>query len=143
MKSKCEPLPSSQRLTSLQTNLVVFESFYRKADDQMETILQVDGNSDILDEEGIPKCLYSVNCEYQALITWMNFFRSFDFFWEGQAHCICTFDIPNPGVSPCFFCLMRSSSLRLRIRGQKGPKSLKPYEALSQLGQLERKYTES
>ena len=37
---------------------------------------------------------------------------------------------------------MRSSCIRLRIRGVKGPKSLKPYEALSQLEQLEKMYKE-
>ena len=36
-----------------------------------------------------------------------------------------------------FFCLICSSCIRLSCRGKTGPKSLKPYEALSQLEQFE------
>jgi hypothetical protein len=125
LQSKCEPLPTSERLISIQKKMDVFETFYQKTDDKTESIFQVDGNDDIMDEEVPPKCLYSVNCEHPVLISWINFFRSFDFLWETTDHCICTFNVADPGLSSCFFCLMRSSCIRLRIRVAKRTKELK------------------
>ena len=135
LQNKCEPLPNSKEMLSLQRKLEVFEKVFYNND---EAILQVDGNCDAMDEEVVPWCLYSVNCDFQSLTTWINFFRSFNILWETSEHCLCTLDIPYPEESFCFFCLMRSSCIRLRNRGQKGPKNLKPYEVISQLLQFER-----
>ena len=125
LQSRCEPLPTFERSISIQKKIEVFETFYQKTDDETESIFQVDGNDDIMEEEVPPKCLYSVNCETPVLISWINFFRSLDFLWDTTDHCICTYNVADPGVSSCFFCLMRSSCIRLRNRGAKGPKSLK------------------
>ena len=71
----------------------VFERIHD--DDDFEAIVQVDGSMDILDEEPIPECLRSVNCEPHILVTWINFFRGFDCFWEEEEHCICEFSTPT------------------------------------------------
>ena len=105
--------------------------------DEMEPIIQVDGNDDIPEEDFNPNSIYSVNCEHRELITWINFLRSIRCIWRKADHLMCAFGLAK-NISPCFFCLIRSSCLRLSNRGQKGPKSLKPYEALSQLDQFER-----
>ena len=104
--------------------------------DQVYQLLQVDGNIDI-DEEVVPNCLYSMNCENKLLVTWLNFFRGLNVLWESPSHSLCQLIPQNLEICPCFFCMMRSSCLRLKKRGQKGPKSLKTYEVLSQLGQFE------
>ena len=75
-----------------------------------------------------------MNCESQSIITWVNFFRSFDFLWENKDHCFCDMN------TSCFFCHMRSCCIRLRSRGQKGPRALKPYECLSQLDQFKQMF---
>ena len=126
----CGPLHTIDEKVSLQSNLEASEKVYTSTN---ETIVQLDGSSDIMYEEVVPKCLSSVNCEQQVLITWLNFFRSLDVLWGTSDHCICTFNIPYSEESSCFYCLMRSSCNRLRNRGMRGPKNLKPYEALSQL----------
>ena len=53
-------------------------------------------------------------------------------------HATCELTKEEKGLNNCFFCALRSSCIRLNDRGKKGPKSLKPYEILSQLGQFKK-----
>ena len=50
-------------------------------------------------------------------------------------HQLCTF---HSKEDSCPFCLMRSLYTRLNDRGKTGPRSLKPFEAVYQLGQMEK-----
>ena len=98
LKSNALQTPYEER--ELQRNLEADENVYLDMNDQF---LQVDGGCDTsLDEEIVPNCLYSVNCENKVLTTWFNFFRSFDFLWETSDHCICIFEIPNSEETSCF-----------------------------------------
>ena len=102
--------------------------------------LQVDGNDDLSEFEDdipIPSNLYTINYEDQKICTWINFFRGFDFIWKTvNNHSMCNLRKLEKGFKNCFYCVMRSACLRLSNRGNRGPKSLKPYEVISQIGQL-------
>ena len=96
-----------------------------------ENIPQVDG----LDNLDINKNIFSVNCELEELVVIMNFFRSFQFIWKlTTQHTLCTFEKKGDN---CFFCLMRSSCLRLNAYRSYGPKSLKVVEIASQMHKYE------
>ena len=90
-------------------------------------ILQVDG----LEDEGVSKKYFSVNCKVEELIVLINFFRCFENLWNSAIqHALCIFDKDK---SNCFFCLMRSTCLRINTPRTTGPKSLKIVEFVSQL----------
>ena len=104
-------------------------------------ISQLDGfdDEDIEDEEigneaVEDKSVFALNCESEELIQMINFLRSLTTFWEtDDSHKLCIFK------KCCFFCYMRSSSLRLNEERRKGPKGLKISELVSQLGQYQEK----
>jgi hypothetical protein len=104
----------------------------------MTLIPQLDGHSEIHNtKEKVPSCLNSINCESQNVVTWITFFRSFDFLWKGnKEHCKCSLNLREENSAPCFFCLMRSTCARLSNRGKTGPKSIKPYDIVSELEQF-------
>ena len=103
-------------------------------------IPQFDGLDDINlfeEEEVVDKKLFSVNCEQNEIPQLMNFFRSFHFLWKkSENHLMCNYDSKSI-TQNCFFCLMRSSCLRLSTPRTKGPKSIKLTEFASQLNKYE------
>ena len=94
-------------------------------------IPQTDGMDDAFIEDRKPeKSIYGVNCSVNSIIQLFNLMRSFNFLWiTMDSHKLC--DISQS----CFFCNMRSSSLRLRQSREKGPKSLQINEFVCQLFQ--------
>ena len=94
-------------------------------------ILQLDG----LEDKGVSKKYFSVNCKVEELIVLINFFRCFENLWNSSIqHALCIFDKDK---SNCFFCLMRSTCLRINTPRLTGPKSLKIVEFVSQLSKYE------
>ena len=133
---KIKSLPDVGRSSSTQSILTVFDKLFYNVNEADNQLSQIDGNTDISGEDkNIPSCLYGVKCEVNELITWINFLRGFNNIWEEtNDHFLCTF---KPAEKSCFFCFMRSMITKLNSRGQKGPKSLKPFEVAYPLGQLE------
>ena len=103
--------------------------------DQYKLIPQHDGLEDEISSNGeeiIEKGLFSINCEEINIVHMLNFFRSFDLLWKQcRKHELC-----DPKEN-CFYCHMRSSSLRLNMGRKKGPKGMKMNEFVSQLNQYE------
>ena len=96
-----------------------------------ECIPQLDGQDKTLSLGEVPSCLYAVQNEIPNIQLWINFFRSFDFALD---HLLCPFK--KDDGSSCTFCHIRSSCIRLNNRGKTGPRKMKPYEAISQLGRI-------
>ena len=97
-------------------------------------ILQLDG----LEDKGVSKKYFSVNCKVEELIVLINFFRCFENLWNSSIqHALCIFDKDK---SNCFFCLMRSTCLRINTPRLTGPKSLKIVEFVSQLSKYEESF---
>ena len=94
-------------------------------------ILQVDG----LEDEVVSRKYFSVNCKVEELIVLINFFRCFRNLWNSSIqHALCIFDKDK---SNCFFCLMRSTCVRINTPRTTGPKSLKIVEFVSQLSKYQ------
>ena len=96
-------------------------------------IPQLDGFNDSDSEDGrVEKRVYAVNCELEGIKQIVTLLRSFNFLWiSTEYHGLCSFD------QNCFLCNMRSSCLRLRQMREKGPRSIKLTEFVSQLNQYE------
>ena len=157
---KNHPMPDAEENVIIQNVLNVYDQmFYNRVDSEDENlqqentkkvnpdvdkffgdedmmIPQLDGLDDNLtDDERKHKGLFAVNCEETGIIQLMNFFRGFDILWENVSkHKICNFN------QNCFYCHMRSSSLRLNVERKKGPKGLKMNEFVSQLDQYEKRF---
>ena len=98
---------------------------------EKNNILQLDG----LEDESISRKHFSVNCKVEELIVLINFFRCFENLWNSSIqHALCPFDKDK---SNCFFCLMRSTCLRINTPRTTGPKSLKIVEFVSQLSKYQ------
>ena len=98
-----------------------------------EEMLQIDGFEDFEEDKSIAKEIFAINCEREEIIELMTLFRSFDNFWaDSRFHSICDVD------ESCFFCRIRSSSLRLRQERTKGPFAIKLNEFVSQIGLYEK-----
>ena len=92
---------------------------------------QLDGGNDRVLEEKVPTCLFAVQCENANVVCWINFFRGLDFSRiQSQEHNLCSF---NKNIETSC-SLVRSTCARLSNRGKRGPRKIKPYEAVSQLG---------
>ena len=113
-------------VTEVDENVDVFFEDKEKCN-----ILQLDG----LEEEGDCKKYFSVNCKIEELVVLINFFRCFKNLWNTSIeHPLCIFDKDK---SNCFFCLMRSTCLRINTPRTTGPKSLKIVEFVSQLSKYQ------
>ena len=98
----------------------------------------IDGAHDEEKETLSAKNVYSVNCEIDEICVVINFLRSSDFLWKlSTNHPKCDFNSKHKELN-CYFCHVRSSLLRLNVHRIKGPKSLKPYEFISQLFRYEK-----
>ena len=89
-------------------------------------IPQVDG----LDDISIIRKRFSVNCESEEVVALITFFRSFEHLWNFPPHDLCVYEKNDDN---CFFCLIRSSCVRINSLRATGPKSLKIVEFASQL----------
>ena len=97
-------------------------------------MIQVDG----LEDYGFSRKYFSVNCKVEELIVLINFFRCFENLWNSSIqHPLCIFDKDK---SNCFFCLMRSTCLRINTPRKTGPKSLKIVEFVSQVSKYEEEF---
>ena len=96
-------------------------------------IPQLDGLDDSESEDGeLEKRVYAINCELEEIKQIVNLLRSFNFLWLlTDFHELCSYD------QHCFFCNMRSACLRLRQMREKGPRSIKLNEFISQLNQYD------
>ena len=96
-------------------------------------IIQLDGNVSEEEEEQLSS-LFTINTDIDEIRQLVTFFRSFGVLWQALVfHPLCNETLPVK----CFLCCTRSSILRLTSKRIKGPKSLKLYEMISQLDQLE------
>ena len=102
-------------------------------------IAQLDGNCDeimISDSDTEIECnAYAINCENKKINILLNFLRKFFGSWPlTYIHPLCNFQHKDEN---CFYCLIRSSCLRIEGYRVKGPRSMKPYEYVSQLFKYE------
>ena len=133
---KIPRLPDASTLKSIQSVVVTFDKFFYNNLNKEEDIYQCDGNDDFIDEYEKVLYLFGVTCEIDKLTLWINFLQGFTNIWYGICnHELCSF---YPKKESCSFCLMRSLYARLNNRGKKGPRSLKPFEAVYHLGQMEK-----
>ena len=104
-------------------------------------VLQFDGMDDCSDNSVEPnicskfelsKTVFGINCEEDAIIQIINFLRSFNFLWIAlKCHSLCVID------ESCFFCVIRSSSLRLRQERKRGPFLIKLNEFICNIDQYQ------
>ena len=129
-------IPDTIDYESIQSIVNTFDALYYRNPEVEDEIPQLDGNFDDLDKDKEATSLYGISCEIDELTAWINFLRGFNNIWtNNDNHGVCKF---YPKQEPCYFCLMRSLFTRLKSRGNKGPKTLKPFEAVYLLGQMEK-----
>ena len=116
--------------SSLLEQPIDLEDVDQYLDEENFEIPQLDGQGDI----ELKKNCFAVNCPYEEIVVLMNFIRSFDIWKSIPEHELCAFI--KSGYS-CFFCLVRSSCLRLSAYRGKGPKSIKVVEFASEMQKFE------
>ena len=67
-------------------------------------IQQLDGQDDSIIKGKIPSCLFAVQCEIPNVVTWINFFRSWNFLCgQTNYHPLCSFKKNEEFHLSCFF----------------------------------------